>query len=91
MRAGTVLQTEAIIGGVSVVLAHPEDRHQLRQQMQEAVATPGRFVEIEAADGSEVSVLVTPTTPVSFLTRAVEADEARISMTMSMDGTWDLL
>lgn len=56
MRANPLLQTEAIIGGTSVTLARPEDRHALRQKVEEAARTSGRFVDIEAADGSDECV-----------------------------------
>lgn len=91
VRADLILQTEAIIGGTSLLLARSEDRQELRQQIEDAAATSGRFVDIEAADGSEVSVFVTPTTPVSFHTRVVSPDDARSSMALTVDGNWDLL
>ncbi|QDE35587.1 hypothetical protein FIV50_12805 [Microbacterium foliorum] len=91
MRAEPVLQAEVIIGGTSVVLADSEDRRQLRRQIEEAAATNGRFVDIEASDGSEVNVFVTPTTHVSFHTRQVSPEEARSPMVLSVEGNWDLL
>ena len=91
VRAEPILQTEAIIGGTSIVLARPEDRQELRRQIEKAAATTGRFVDIETAEASEVNVFVTPTTHVSFHTRVVSPDEARSSMALTVNGNWDLL
>ncbi len=91
MHARRILQTEAVIGSTSVVLARAEDRQTLRQQVEEAAATTGRFIDIDAADGSEVNVFVTPTTHVSFHTRTVTPDETSGGMVLSPGGNWDLL
>ncbi|MCK8468273.1 hypothetical protein M0722_13820 [Microbacterium sp. KSW4-16] len=92
MRAEPVVQTEAIIGATSVMLARSEDRHPLQQHFEDAATTSGRFVDIAAADGSDVSVFVSPHTNASFRSRRVMPGEVEAtSMVLPTEGNWDLL
>lgn len=64
MRAQTSARTEVSIDDITVFLAQEEDIQELKNRMEAAARSPGRFVDFVASGGRLVSALITPRTRV---------------------------
>lgn len=71
----TMVQTEAIIDGVTSLLAQGQDIEEVMRQIEAAAATSGRFVHLVVAGNRKVSVLVTPNTRASISVATVLHDD----------------
>ena len=77
---------------MSFVLAPDEDLDHLRERVQAAVASSGRFVQFQLAGHRTASVLITPRSRIVLVTEDVDDEgEERASMSLNDEGNWDLL
>ncbi|MFD3443841.1 hypothetical protein ACFDTO_04495 [Microbacteriaceae bacterium 4G12] len=70
----TMVRTEVTINGRSSFLAQGQDLEDLRQRIEAAVATSGRFVSFTVVGNREVSVLISPRSKVVFTVDTVQYD-----------------
>lgn len=70
-----VTRAEVVVDGEPVILARHQDLPALKRRFEAAVATGGAFVDLDAAGGRSVSVLVTPHTRVVITVRSVQIGE----------------
>ena len=73
-EAQTMVQTEVNFDGVSYLLSQDQDVHDLRDRIENAVKTPGTFVDLVVVGNRAVSVLVTPRSHVSISVATVAFD-----------------
>lgn len=62
------------MNGEDYYLATPQDVSALRARFEQALVSPGRFVDFAVAGGREVSVLITPVSQVVLTTQVVDSD-----------------
>ncbi|MEN0021974.1 MAG: hypothetical protein AAGC61_01745 [Microbacterium sp.] len=75
---------------MSFILDPSADLDEVKDDVQLAVASSGRFVDFVAAGHREVSALITPRSRVVFHTEDVEFDPVE-QMIRNDEGNWDLL
>ena len=71
----TMVQTELTINGESALLAQGSDIDDLKQRIEAASATTGRFIDFVIVGNRGMSVLITPTTQVAVTVSTVQFDE----------------
>jgi hypothetical protein len=71
----TVVHTHVIIHDSSFYLAHDQSLDELKQRIEAAAATTGRFVDFLVVGNRSVSVLISPGTPVVFSMETMHLDE----------------
>lgn len=70
----TMVQTEIVIDGVSSLLAQDQDIAELRRQIEDAVASTGRFVDFVVVGNRSVAALITPSSRVHISVSTVQFD-----------------
>ncbi|WP_260980448.1 hypothetical protein [Microbacterium paludicola] len=75
MQTPTMVRTEVIIDGEPALLAQDQDVAELKARIEQAVATPGAFVDFVVVGNRRVSALITPRSRVTFSVATVQFDE----------------
>lgn len=70
----TMERTSVAVDGADFLLAQDQDVAELRSRIEEAAATPGRFVDFVIVGNQAMSVLITATSRVSISTDKVQYD-----------------
>jgi hypothetical protein len=70
----TMVRTEIAIDGRITYLAQGQDIEHLKRRIEEAMATPGAFVEFTVVGNRTMSVLITPRSQVVFAVDTVQYD-----------------
>lgn len=86
----TVERARATVDGEGFYLAPDVDVEALKERIEDAVRAGGRFVEVAALDGREVSILVSAVSRIVIAVDAMptDADESAYD-TSGFDGTYD--
>lgn len=86
----TMVQSHAIIDGVSYSLAQGQDLEQLKRAVEEAVRAGAAFVDFTIVGDREVSALISPSTRVVFTIETVQFDERDTGdLGLPFDGKYD--
>lgn len=70
----TMVRTEVLINGRSHLLAQAQDIELVKRDIEEAMKTSGRFVDLTVVGNRVVSVLISPAAQVVISIEAVEFD-----------------
>jgi hypothetical protein len=70
----TMVRTQVVLNGERFLLAQGQDLNALKQRIELAAATGGKFVDFVVVGNREVSVLVSPGVPVVFSVETVQYD-----------------
>lgn len=70
------LRARVTVNGEDYHLVRSQDLSALKARFEQALASPGRFVDFAVAGDREVSVLITPVSQVIFTTRVLDLDAA---------------
>lgn len=73
-EAKTMIRTEVTIDGASFLLSQDQAVEDLRRRIEDAVQTPGTFVDMTVVGNRSVSVLITPRTHVTISVSTVAFD-----------------
>lgn len=70
----TMVRTEVSVNGTSFFLAQGQSAHELKQRIESAATTGGRFVDFTVVGNRSVSVLITAAAQVVFSAETVQFD-----------------
>ena len=69
-----MMQTEIVLDGESYLLAQVQDLGDVKRRIEEAVKTPGKFVDFVVVGNREVRVLINPRSRVALSVSTVLFD-----------------